>query len=236
MVSDCGTVVRVLWVVCLPNGSCAQRMGADQFVSGVVELAEDRCFRAIICEVGRAIERGQRFTDMFVSITVPTLAFTEVDLSLVIQSASTLTPYGRSERSLPLTPSPSRPPSLVEDAPEEAVISAIAPAMAPLESPSRASAIASSHNSFESNFDSNRLVFPPDPWPRTPRLIPARLPHGHSSHMVGYDPERLVKGWFDAEAPVPPMAYVRSCSADVFGKLESENLKRQAIYVTVRET
>ncbi|KAN0079864.1 Pheromone A receptor domain containing protein [Tylopilus felleus] len=125
------------------------------------------------------IERGQRFTDMFVSITVPTLAFTEVDLSLVIQSASTLTPYGRSEKSLPLTPSPSRPPPLVEDAPEEAVISAIAPAMAPLESPSRASAIASSHNSFESNFDPNRLVFPPDPWPRTPRLIPARLPHAY---------------------------------------------------------
>jgi len=85
------------------------------------------------------------------SISVPTLPITEVDLSLVIRSASTLTPYGQSMgSSLPSTPGPSRPPSLVE---EDVVISAITPAMIPLALPSCASAFASSHNSLESSFD-----------------------------------------------------------------------------------
>ncbi|KAF8553270.1 STE3-domain-containing protein [Imleria badia] len=171
------------------------------------------------------------------SITVPTLPFTEVDLSLVIQSASTLTPYDQlMDKSLPSTPGPSCPPSLVEDAPEDVVISAIAPAMVPLESPSRASAIASSHNSIESNFDPSRLILHPYAWPRTQTSIPTRVPR--RSFSVGYGPEQLCFGVDMPFSRTKVAAHVRPRITDSFGELGiCEAEKRRAIYVTVvRET
>jgi hypothetical protein len=176
---------------------------------------------------------GPTFTNMSASISVPTLPITEVDLSLVIQSASMLTPYGQSlDKSLPSTPGPSRPPSLVEDAPEDVVISAVAPAMIPLESPSRASAIASSHNSLESNFDPSWFVLPLDAWPRTPTSIPARLPR--RSLDVEYNPEQLEDSRCDVDVPFHRATHVRSCTADFYGKLpEFGPEKRQAVFATV---
>ena len=196
---------------------------------GTPELSSRRYAQSLI---------GAIFANMSASISVPTLPITEVDLSLVIQSVSTLTPYGQSmDKSVPSTPGPSRPPSLVEDAPEDVVISAIAPlaAMTPLASPSRASAIASSHNSFESNFDPSWFILPPDAWPRTPTSIPARLPR--RSLGVGYNLEQLEESLFDMDEPFPrakPATHVRSCTADFYGKLPGCGLeRRQAIYVTV---
>lgn len=174
---------------------------------------------------------------MFASITVPSLPFTEVDLSLVIQSASSLAPYGQlMDKSLPSTPGLSRPHSLVEDTSVDVVISAIVPVIVPLESPSRASAIASSHNSLESNFDHSRLVLHADAWPRTPTSIPTRPPR--RSFRAGCDPKQPEEIWFGADVPFPRSAHVRSCTSDFFGQLGvCESKKRQAIYVTVaRET
>lgn len=172
---------------------------------------------------------------MFASPSVPTLPMTVVDLSLVIQSASTLTPYVHPmDKSLSLTPSSSRPPSPVEDAPEDVVISTIVPAIIPLESPSRASAIASSHNSLESNFDPDQLVLPPDAWPRTPTWIPTCLPR--RSLSAGYIPKEDLSR-FDVGVYYPrtgPTVHVRSRTADSCTKPPGCGLeKRQAIYVAV---
>lgn len=43
MVDDCGPVGRVLWVVCLQDGSHARRMGVDLLVSAIIEKAEFVC-------------------------------------------------------------------------------------------------------------------------------------------------------------------------------------------------
>lgn len=39
MVRDCGPVDRVLWVVRMPDGSCARSMGANPLVSAITEKA-----------------------------------------------------------------------------------------------------------------------------------------------------------------------------------------------------
>ena len=164
-----------------------------------------------------------------------------VDLSLVIHSASTLTPYDHSiDKSLPSTPDPSSIPSLVENRPaeDEIVISPIDPALMPLESPSRFSAIASSHNSLESNFDPSQHVLSPDAWPRTPTTIPVRLPC--RSFNVGYVPKQESRFDVAVNVPLPKSAaHVRSCTADIWTKrLPGCGMeKRQGIYVTmVKET
>ena len=194
------------------------------FGRGTLERSSTRYAESLI---------GHTFANMSASISVLALPITEVDLSLVIQSASTLTPYGWSlDKSLPSIPGPSRPTSLIEDAPEDVVISAAAPAMIPLESPFRAPAIASSHNSLESNFDPSWLILPPDAWPRTPTSIPARLPRRCLS--VGYNTEQLEESRCDVAVPFPRATHVRSCTADFYGTLPGcGSEKRQAIYVTV---
>lgn len=162
----------------------------------------------------RHYQSGPTFADVFASRPMPTLPNTVVDLSLVIQSASTLTSKGHSmDKALPSTPS-SRTPSPVEDVPEDVVIPALAPAMVPLESLSRASAIASSHNSLESNFDPSWHILSLDAWPRTPTSIPVRPPG--RSLSVGYIPKEDL-GRFDVNVPFPraeQAMHVRSSAAD----------------------
>ncbi|KAH0834105.1 pheromone A receptor-domain-containing protein [Lanmaoa asiatica] len=194
-----------------------------------------RSFLRLLKRSNPSVMPGQGISKKSMGSSVPTLPITVVDLSLVIQSASTLTPYGHSiDKSLPSTPGTSRPPSPVEDASEDIVISAIVPAMIPLESPSRASAIASSHNSLESNFDPGQLLLPSDAWPRTPTSIPARLLR--RSFSVGYTPKQDLSQ-FNMDVPFPrakPAVHVRSCTADSYTKPPGCGLeKRQAIYVTV---
>ncbi|KAG0694467.1 pheromone A receptor-domain-containing protein [Suillus ampliporus] len=115
---------------------------------------------------------------------VPSLTVLEFK-STCSESSIACTYHGySSEKPLPPSPAPSRPPSLdlthakqLEDGSD-----LLDPALLPLESPSGHSAIASSHNSLQSNFDPQQLLLSSAQWPEPPSTVIIR-PHPRSSSM-----------------------------------------------------
>ena len=77
MVSDRGTVGRVLWVVCLPDGGRARRMGTNLLISTTIETVEFVCdtrtghFREIIDKVCGVIDRGLPFLTCLLALPCP---------------------------------------------------------------------------------------------------------------------------------------------------------------------
>lgn len=116
---------------------------------------------------------------------VPSLTILEFR-STASQSSTACTYHGfSSEKPLPPSPSPLRPPSLdltdakrLEESPEF-----LDPVLLPLESPSSYSAIASSHNSLQSNFDPQQHSLLSTQWPEPPSIAIVRLRPERSSSM-----------------------------------------------------